>query len=68
MTIIVNGEPHQVESDHPPSVSNLLAQLGFGGQPVLVELNGEALHQHDFDSTLLAEGDKVELIRIVAGG
>lgn len=68
MSITINGEQHAIESDTPFSVSALLDKLGFRGQTVLVELNGTALHQRDFDTTHLAEGDKIELIRIVAGG
>jgi thiamine biosynthesis protein ThiS len=34
----------------------------------LVEHNGLAVHRHEWAERLLAEGDRVELIRVVAGG
>lgn len=48
-------------------MAGLLAALGMNG-PVLVERNGEALFPREFESTLLADGDRVEIIRVVAGG
>ena len=65
-TIRLNGKPRSVTDSS--SVTALLAQLGFAGQPVLVELNGAALFPRDFDATVLRHGDAVEVIRIVAGG
>ena len=66
MTIILNGE--ETKMDEVLNVSGLLIQLGFDKQPVLVEHNGNALHPREFGSTELANGDRIELIRIVAGG
>lgn len=50
------------------SVTTLLAHLGFGQTPMLVEHNGLALFPRDFPSTPVGEGDTLELIRVVAGG
>ena len=66
ITIRLNGKPHSIPGSS--SVTNLLAQLGFAGQPVLVELNGAALFPRDYEATVLRDGDVVEVIRIVAGG
>jgi sulfur carrier protein len=66
MTIQLNGEPRTCRESL--SIAALLEELGFSGQPVLVERNGDALHKRDFPSTSLKEGDTIELIRIVAGG
>jgi thiamine biosynthesis protein ThiS len=33
-----------------------------------VEHNGLALHRHEWPKRPLAEGDRIELIRVVAGG
>ena len=64
--ITLNGAPH--ESPAGSTVASLLAALGFAEVPVLVEHNGAALFPRDFSATALAPGDRVELIRIVAGG
>ncbi|HEX2751352.1 MAG TPA: sulfur carrier protein ThiS [Verrucomicrobiales bacterium] len=66
VTIRLNGQPRNVPGGS--HVTDLLASLGFAGQPVLVELNGTALFPRDFEKTAFKEGDGVEVIRIVAGG
>jgi thiamine biosynthesis protein ThiS len=35
---------------------------------MLVELNGAALFPREFANTVLQEGDRLELLRMVAGG
>ncbi len=66
ITISLNGQPRNIPAGS--NVTDLLASVGFAGQPVLVELNGTALFPRDFDQTAFKEGDGVEVIRIVAGG
>jgi len=34
----------------------------------LIEHNGLALHRHEWPERSLGEGDRIELIRVVAGG
>ena len=66
VTLRLNGQPRTVPAGS--TVTALLAELGFAGQPVLVELNGSAVFPRDFAVTALGENDAVEVIRIVAGG
>lgn len=68
MTITLNGETRIIEDTEKCSVSVLLEKLALGPQPVLVELNGEALYERDFRQTTVNDGDDVEIIRMVAGG
>lgn len=65
-SIRLNGQPRPVPAGG--SVAALLDELGFAGQPVLVECNGVAIFPRDFGSSVLAGGETVEIIRIVAGG
>jgi thiamine biosynthesis protein ThiS len=37
-------------------------------QTILIELNGLALHRHEWPQRPLTEGDQVEFIRVVSGG
>jgi sulfur carrier protein len=37
-------------------------------QLILVEHNGLAVHRHEWPKRPLAEGDRIEFIRVVAGG
>jgi sulfur carrier protein len=64
--IRLNGNPRPIAEG--TALPALLANLGFAGQPVLVELNGEAVLPSEYPATQLKAGDVIELVRIVAGG
>lgn len=66
MHVIANGDT--VELADGATVSDLLASLGLGGKWVLVERNGEPVRRADLPTTTLADGDRIELVRAVAGG
>lgn len=66
VTIRLNGQSRSLPQSS--TVAALLSELGFSGQPVLVEVNGEAVFPRHFDGAIFREGDVVEVIRIVAGG
>ena len=66
MDITLNGKPHHLHNTK--LVAELLVQLGFAGRPVLVEINHQALLTSEHASTMLQNGDAVEIIQIVAGG
>ncbi len=66
MKVLANGDP--VEVAEGASVEDLLGVLGLGGKWVLVERNGEPVRRQDLAVTVLAEGDRLELVRAVAGG
>jgi sulfur carrier protein len=65
-SIRVNGERREVPSGQ--TVSGLLETVGLAGRPVVVERNGAALFPREFPVTRLEEGDRVEIVRVVAGG
>ena len=50
------------------TVSDLVHGLGFGDRQVVVELNGEPVERSRFGEIALAAGDRVEVVRAVAGG
>lgn len=66
MNLILNGSPH--EAPAALTVRGLLDHLGFGEKPVVVELNLRALFPREFESTVLCEGDRIEIVQITAGG
>jgi sulfur carrier protein len=66
MEVIANGDP--VELDEGATVEDLLSALGLGGRWVIVERNGAPVERAALATTVLAPGDKVELVRAVAGG
>jgi sulfur carrier protein len=65
IAITVNGASREVE---PSSVEGVLKQLEIPAEALLVEHNGVALHRREWADRGVAEGDALELVRIVAGG
>jgi thiamine biosynthesis protein ThiS len=66
MNIQVNGECRSVGEN--TSLLDFLQQLGLPLEVLLVEHNGEALRREDWPNRSLQEADRLEIIRIVAGG
>jgi sulfur carrier protein len=64
--VLANGDP--VDLPEGATVDDLLAALGLGGKWVIVERNREPVKRADMAVTVLAEGDRIELVRAVAGG
>jgi sulfur carrier protein len=65
MTLMVNGEPREVSAS---DVAELVIALGMPPAASLVEHNGTALRRDEWTRSLLNSGDRIEIIRIVAGG
>jgi sulfur carrier protein len=66
MTVWINGEPADVAD--AANVAELAAHYGFQPNTVLIEHNTTALHQREWSERQLAEGDRIEFVRVVAGG
>ena len=66
MRVWINGEPADVNS--VANVAELAAHYGLQPNTVLIEHNATALHQREWAQRLLAEGDRIEFVRVVAGG
>ncbi len=66
MRVTANGDA--VELGDGATVADLLDTLGLGGKWVLVERNGEPVRRADLAATVLADGDRLEVVRAVAGG
>ena len=66
MRVTANGDP--VDVPDGSTVDDLLAAMGLGGKWVLVERNGEPVERRHLSTTALSEGDRLELVRAVAGG
>lgn len=64
--ITLNGEPHAITE--PLTVASLLESLGMSRMPVVVELNGNALPPSEHPTAEVADGSKIELITLAAGG
>jgi len=65
MKLILNGRDREVSATQ---VEALVAELGLPLAAALVEHNGTALLRSEWAKTNLQEGDRLEIIRMVAGG
>jgi thiamine biosynthesis protein ThiS len=64
--ITLNGERHELAG--PVTITDLLAQLQIDPRRVAVELNLVILKRGSFETTLVREGDEVEIVNFVGGG
>ena len=66
MKIFVNGAATDYEKEL--SVAELVQRHGLAPESTLVELNGVALHRREWETQRLGENDRVEVLRVAAGG
>lgn len=64
--ITVNGQAHRFEQ--PLEISALLARLELSGKKIAVERNGEIVPRSAHAGTLVADGDRLEIVVAVGGG
>jgi sulfur carrier protein len=65
MKLVLNGTEREVRARQ---VEDLVAELGLPLAAALVEHNGTALLRSEWAATSLEDGDRLEIIRMVAGG
>lgn len=66
MLITANGRPFRVASG--ATVASFIRSRDLDPKFVVVERNGEPLERSQYERVRLAEGDRLELVRAVAGG
>jgi sulfur carrier protein len=64
--VVVNGEALSLASGI--AVTALLEQRGLAGKRVAVERNGQIVPRGLHAQTVLAEGDRIEIVVAVGGG
>ena len=65
-TVIANGQP--VTAMFPCGLEEFLRAQHLLPRSVVVEHNGEAVAPSEFAQRELRDGDRLEIVRIVAGG
>jgi thiamine biosynthesis protein ThiS len=65
-SVFVNGHARQVSAG--TTIGALAASFALDPKRLLVELNSETLARDQWPGHLLQHGDRVEFIRVVAGG
>ena len=66
MQVIANGKSRPIEDGW--TVADFIRSLGSDPRYVIVELNGEALDRNRFAEVRMADEDRIEVVRAVAGG
>jgi sulfur carrier protein len=66
LSIVVNGSSR--DCTDRVTVADLIRELALEGKRVAVERNGEIVPKSRHADTLLANGDRIEVVRAVGGG
>jgi thiamine biosynthesis protein ThiS len=66
LTIRLNGEPFEIAG--PVTISALLADLKIDPRIVAVEHNVVVVKKQQYGTTMISEGDEIEIVRFVGGG
>ncbi len=64
--VVINGQTRTVADG--TTVLALIGELGLGGKPVAVERNREIVPRALHATTLLSDGDRLEVVTFVGGG
>jgi sulfur carrier protein len=64
--VIANGE--KLSAQFPCSIEDFLKARNLLPRSVVVEHNGQAVAPSEFAERQLSEGDRLEIVKIVAGG
>jgi thiamine biosynthesis protein ThiS len=64
--VIANGQ--RLETQLPSTIEEFLLSQKLLPRSVVVEHNGEAVAPSEFTARPLASGDRLEIVKIVAGG
>ena len=69
MKIRVNGKEKKIELENEKALlSSTLELLGYKQNTVVVEVNDLIINSKKWESEILKEGDKLEIVSIVGGG
>jgi sulfur carrier protein len=64
--VVINGQARNVAQG--TTVAALIGDLGLGDRRVAVERNREVVPRAEHATTVLAPGDRLELVTFVGGG
>ena len=66
MKVSVNGE--ETEVGDAISLAGLIEQLDLPAARIAIELNREVVRRSSWDSTMLKDDDRIEIVHFVGGG
>jgi thiamine biosynthesis protein ThiS len=65
MRVFVNGDEKDFDGI---SLAELIEQLDLPAARIAIELNREVVRRSDWDSTMLKDEDRIEIVHFVGGG
>ena len=66
MKVFVNGEEKNLKS--AISLADLITELDLPAARIAIELNREVVRRSDWNSTMLKDDDRIEIVHFVGGG
>jgi len=66
ITVFANGKARQVVTGK--TVAEMIREMRLVPASVLVERNGEALLRQEWEDEKVEHGDRLEFVKVVAGG
>ena len=66
MRVQVNGEVREVSDQL--KLSELVSELSLTPERVAIELNKRVVRRNQWAATMLADGDRIEIVHFVGGG
>jgi len=66
MRVLVNGNEQEIEPN--TTVTALMTAYQLQPKHVAVEINCDLVPRRQFDSTVIQEGDRLEIVTLVGGG
>jgi thiamine biosynthesis protein ThiS len=66
LRIIINGETRELTA--PASLAQLVSTLGLKPEQVAIELNHVVIQRSSWESTMLKQDDRLEIVHFVGGG
>ena len=66
MKVLVNGD--EKDFDSGISLAALINELELPATRIAIELNREVVRRSDWDSTMLKDEDRIEIVHFVGGG
>ncbi len=64
--VVANGR--EFDLDRRVTLAEFIRMRDFDPRYVVVERNGEPLERHRYEQVFLRDGDRLEMVRAVAGG
>ena len=66
MRVYVNGESRELST--PISLAELINQLDLPAARIAVELNRAVVRRNEWNTTMLGDEDRIEIVHFVGGG